>query len=93
MIIIILGSLAFLCFIFAILSAGSNKSSLCHSLIGASIAFSISYIIIHSFIGSYYSIPSAMDAYQGKTTLEYKVINGEIVDSCVVWKEDYGKHN
>lgn len=30
--------------------------------------------------------PTAMDVYQGKTTLEYKVVDGEIVDSCVVWK-------
>lgn len=30
--------------------------------------------------------PEAMDVYQGKTTLEYKVVDGEIVDSCVVWK-------
>ena len=27
-----------------------------------------------------------LDVYQGKTTLEYKVVDGEIVDSCVVWK-------
>lgn len=25
--------------------------------------------------------------YQGKTTLEYKVVNGVKVDSCVIWKE------
>lgn len=31
--------------------------------------------------------PIAMDVYQGKTTLEYKVVDGEIVDSCVVWKK------
>ena len=30
--------------------------------------------------------PSALDVYQGKTTLEYKVVDGEIVDSCVIWK-------
>ena len=30
--------------------------------------------------------PQAIDVYQGKTTLEYKVVGGEIVDSCVVWK-------
>lgn len=30
--------------------------------------------------------PKAMDVYQGKTTLEYKIVDGEIVDSCVVWK-------
>ena len=30
--------------------------------------------------------PSAMDVYQGKTTLEYKVIDGVKVDSVVVFK-------
>lgn len=30
--------------------------------------------------------PQAIYVYQGKTTLEYKVVDGEIVDSCVVWK-------
>lgn len=25
--------------------------------------------------------------YQGKTTLEYKVVDGEVIDSCVVWKK------
>lgn len=34
----------------------------------------------------HYKKPQAMDVYQGKTTLEYKVVDGEIVDSCVVWK-------
>lgn len=32
--------------------------------------------------------PKAIDVYQGKTTLKYEVIEGEIVDSCVVWKEE-----
>lgn len=27
-----------------------------------------------------------MDVYQGKTTLEYTIRDGEIVDSVVVWK-------
>ena len=31
--------------------------------------------------------PSAIEVYQGKTTLEYKVVDGEIVDSCVVYKK------
>ena len=30
--------------------------------------------------------PQAIEVYQGKTTLEYKVIDGEIIDSCVVYK-------
>ena len=33
--------------------------------------------------------PSAIEVYQGKTTLEYKVVDGEIVDSCVVYKKQY----
>lgn len=28
-----------------------------------------------------------MDVYQGKTTLEYTVVDGVKVDSTVVWKE------
>lgn len=31
--------------------------------------------------------PQAMDVYQGKTTLEYKVVDGVKIDSCVVWKD------
>lgn len=31
---------------------------------------------------------SPMDVYRGKTTLEYKVIDGVKVDSTVVWKEE-----
>lgn len=29
-----------------------------------------------------------MDVYKGKTTLEYTVIDGEKIDSTVVWKEE-----
>lgn len=32
--------------------------------------------------------PSAMDVYQGKTTLEYTVINGIKTDSTVIWNRD-----
>ena len=31
--------------------------------------------------------PSAIEVYQGKTTLEYKIIDGEVIDSCVVYKQ------
>lgn len=35
--------------------------------------------------------PTAMDVYQGKTTLEYTIIDGIKVDSIVVFKENnYG---
>jgi hypothetical protein len=29
-----------------------------------------------------------MDVYQGKTTLEYTIRDGEVIDSVVVWKGD-----
>lgn len=35
--------------------------------------------------------PTSIDVYQGKTTLEYTIRDGEIVDSVVVFKENYGK--
>lgn len=31
--------------------------------------------------------PQAIDVYQGKTTLEYTIRDGEIVDSVVVFKK------
>ena len=30
--------------------------------------------------------PQAIEVYQGKTTLEYKIVDGVVIDSCVVWK-------
>lgn len=36
--------------------------------------------------------PKAIDVYQGKTTLEYTIRDGEIIDSVVVFKNSvYGK--
>lgn len=32
--------------------------------------------------------PTAMDVYQGKTTLEYVVVDGQVTDSTVTWKKD-----
>ena len=32
---------------------------------------------------------SPMDVYQGKTTLKYEVVDGVVVDSIVVWKDNY----
>lgn len=37
------------------------------------------------------SKPTPMDVYQGKTTLEYTIRDGEVIDSVVVFKENYGK--
>ena len=35
--------------------------------------------------------PTPMDVYQGKTTLEYTIIDGVKIDSIVVFKEIYKK--
>lgn len=34
-----------------------------------------------------WDIPKAIDVYQGKTTLQYTIMNGEKVDSVVVFKK------
>lgn len=49
--------------------------------LGAAIGFCISLLILSPK-------PTAMDVYQGKTTLEYKVVDGVVVDSCVVYKKE-----
>ena len=38
------------------------------------------------------SYPTAMDVYQGKTTIEYTIRDGIKVDSVIVFKENYGKN-
>ena len=40
------------------------------------------------YLGSIDNSPTAMDVYQGKTTLEYTYRNGIVVDSVVVFKEE-----
>lgn len=30
--------------------------------------------------------PTAIEVYQGKTSLEYRIVDGEVIDSCVVYK-------
>lgn len=52
-------------------------------LIGIIMGFLGSLVVIFTMLAM---MPEAMDVYQGKTELKYKVVNGEIVDSCVVFK-------
>lgn len=42
-------------------------------------------ILIHTWLIS--NEPSAMDVYQNKTTLEYRIIDSVAVDSIVVFKK------
>ena len=50
-------------------------------------------IIFSGLLASYdkRNTPTAMDVYQGKTTLEYKVVDDVKVDSVVIFKEEFKK--
>lgn len=52
---------------------------------GGTCAFLISLLVVAII---YDCTPTAMEVYQGKTTLEYKVVDGVKVDSTVVWKNN-----
>ena len=57
-----------------------------------SILFVIEVILICDILGK--SRPTAMDVYQGKTTLEYTIRDSVKVDSIVIFKDSiYGKEN
>ena len=53
------------------------------------IVFSVLFVIEVSLVSNVIKkpTPTAMDVYQGKTTLEYKMVDGEITDSVVVFKK------
>lgn len=54
--------------------------------IGITILFVIEICLVNEIIEK--PKPSAMDVYQGKTTLEITYKDGAPVDSVVVWKGD-----
>lgn len=47
--------------------------------------FFASYIMV---AGLSDSKPTAMDVYKGKTSLEYTIVDGVKVDSCVTFKKE-----
>ena len=53
------------------------------------IVFSVLFVIEVSLVSNVIKkpTPTAMDVYQGKTTLEYKMVDGEKTDSVVVFKK------
>lgn len=45
-------------------------------------------LIFSCLLAAYFqNTPTAMDVYQGKTTLQYTVVDGQNVDSVVVFKK------
>ena len=77
---------AILIFILYIVSNGDEDSDVitCAAIGAFIIVFIIAGIAIIN--EEYNPSITPMDVYQGKTTLQYKVIDGEKVDSCVVWR-------
>ena len=86
--VIILGIL--LC-VSVILTAFKGRNSSCDFDTGVimggiiAILMTIEVILLADIIGE--QKPSAIDVYQGKTTLEYTIRDGVKVDSIVVFKE------
>lgn len=81
-VIIVLAVLAAICFLYFCDNYAEDF------IVAAFGAFTIIAIMIISFCGIifYTSKPTAMDVYQGKTTLEITYKDGVPVDSVVVWK-------
>ena len=53
-------------------------------ILGVLIGFALGGMIVFVMTSSN---PTAMDVYQGKTTLEYTIVDGVKVDSCVIFKK------
>ncbi len=83
MIIIILGSLVILGIILVLLFWVLSKNILTLIFLGITLGLFISTMLVNITLTSK---PTAMDVYQDKTTLEYTIRDGEIIDSVVVYK-------
>jgi hypothetical protein len=60
-----------------------NKNSGCAIFCITVISYIVGWVIANKIRDTY---PQAIDVYQGKTTLEYTIKDGEIIDSVVVFK-------
>jgi hypothetical protein len=71
-----------ICFIATTFARADSDFFVC--CLGGTCAFAISLLVLIICDCP----PTPMDVYQGKTTLEYKVVDGIKVDSTVIWKEE-----
>lgn len=81
----LIGILFILFFICGIVSIFIKDNDFFVCCVGGAGAFLIS--LIAALIIYQSDDPTAMDVYQGKTTFEYKVVDGVKVDSCVIFKK------
>lgn len=74
---------------FMLLIYGFSNDDDLKGLSGFFSCFSLIIAFLIYVLGSYEptQTPTAIDVYQGKTTLEYTIRDGEIIDSVVVFKE------
>lgn len=54
-------------------------------VIGYIVGGLIGMFALHNCISD---IPTAIDVYQNKTTLKYTIVDGEKIDSTVIWKKE-----
>jgi hypothetical protein len=74
-----------------LISNNSKTAKFSDGILGGiiiSIFFIIEIGIVSDILAPNNPKPTAMDVYQGKTTLEYKVVDDVKVDSCVIFKNN-----
>lgn len=86
---IIVGIFLILLFFITVYLSGENGSDFENGTVMGvmlSVCFVVEVILLADILGT--PSPTAMDVYQGKTTLEYKVVDGVKIDSVVIFKND-----
>ena len=71
-----------ICLVATILIRANSDFFVC--CFGGTCAFLISLLVVAII---YDCTPTAMEVYQGKTTIEYTIVDGVKIDSTVVWKK------
>lgn len=72
------------------ISTNSKNANFKDGIIGGiciTILLVIEIYIVGDILESNNPKPTPMDVYKGNTTLEYKVVDGVKVDSCIIWKD------
>ena len=70
----------------SLIGHGVNKKETSEIIIGILGAIVLGTMFVCAI--SEHQEPKAMEVYQGKTTLEYRVKDGVVVDSVVVYKDE-----
>jgi len=86
-------SLVVLAFV-VIVMIGYGSSHKDPGTVGVGVGLGFVIVLLFGFSVEEYQEPKAIEVYQGKTTLEYKVKDGVVVDSIVIYKnKKYNENN